>query len=177
MQLWDLRDLQWDRKFLPYQFSPGLDQESSESCYHFMLNAKEGKAFTCFSADSLHTTLEIKPASLHATATSGTFTSKQGSRRGLTSSSGQWCAQLVPICSPTEETLMNFLGRHTVTPYLQIDNDEFCVWPRLDRYPLPTRLLKGSWLFLCHTATIYCPSGLGGTRSNCCIWGRLSLLA
>lgn len=81
MQPWDLRDLQWDRKFLPYQFSPGLDQESSESCYHFMLNAKEGEAFTCFSADSLHTTLEIKPASLHATATSGTLTSKQGSRR------------------------------------------------------------------------------------------------
>jgi len=89
-----------------------------------MLNAKDSEAFPCFSADSLHTTLEIKPTNLHPTAGSGIFTSKQESHRGLPST-------LVPVCSPAEETLTHFLGRHRVTPYLQNDRAEFCVWPRL----------------------------------------------
>lgn len=37
--------------------------------------------------------------------------------------------------------------------------------------PAPNKAARGSWLFLCCTATIYCPSGLGGTCKNCCIWG------
>lgn len=59
VKLWGFT-MRWEVSSLSVQSWPG--PRGLESCYHFVLSAKEGEAFTCFSAGSFHTPSAIKPS-------------------------------------------------------------------------------------------------------------------
>lgn len=153
MQPWDFGDSQWEMKFPPYQVIPG--QESLGCCYHFMLSSKEGEVSMSSSADSPHTTLEIKPADLHPVSMSRTFL-PQGTEQ---------------LSLPTSETRMCFLG----TPQLLIYKLTAMSCVSSQDWFL---LLKGCWKaagYFCATLHLL-PKWFRWNFGTYCIWGHLSFL-